>query len=66
MKTRTYTVILTEAERAEVLHALARLEDKHARRYARAKTESRKQALKKKSAFTVSLWHKIKTAANHE
>lgn len=56
----TYTITLTEKERAAVLHCLARVEAIIEINYDTTPDPRKKKRYKKDSEFLVALWHKIK------
>lgn len=57
---KTYTITLTENERACILHSIARVESIIEMHYNHATNPKEKKRRKEKSEFLVAIWHKIK------
>lgn len=58
---KTYTITLTEKERADILYGIARVESLIEKHYNHATSPKEKQRRKEESERYVALWHKIKT-----
>lgn len=63
---KTYTITLTEEERAAALHCIARVEHIISIQYETASGKGKKEKLRQESERMIALWQKIKTTPENQ